>query len=411
MKEKIRVAYIFETSLKNGGNFQTELSTASRLKKLNIENVEFEFFSNNKKNLETLKKYDFNICYFKKKYINIIIIQFYNFLTNAFLKKLVNFIFKLDSFEKFLISKSVDLVHFNSMSPLALSLKKIDYGVSFWDMGHIDNNAFPESKDNYYSLSTRDFIYQSLADHSLYVITDCIENKENFNFRYRIVNDKTHVIYSEPSLQLLNNLNKFTLSKKDIIKKYEIITEEYIFYPAQYWAHKNHIYILEALNILNHKYNKKITAVFCGADKNNLAYLKSTTEILKISDYVKFLDFVNEVDIVNFYISSFAIVVPTYFGPTNHPPIEGFFYQKPIFYSDLFSDNEQVRDAVVKIDLKDPKNLAQSLNDFLENSALLNKYKSKSIEKYTNLNQKLAKNEDILKKIFEKYKSLRKTYK
>ena len=39
MKNKITVGYIFENSPSNGGNFQTEISTAIRLKNLNIDNI------------------------------------------------------------------------------------------------------------------------------------------------------------------------------------------------------------------------------------------------------------------------------------------------------------------------------------------------------------------------------------
>ena len=35
-----------------------------------------------------------------------------------------------------------------------------------------------------------------------------------------------------------------------------------IFYPAQFWAHKNHIYILKALNILQNEGSDSLGAIF-----------------------------------------------------------------------------------------------------------------------------------------------------
>jgi glycosyltransferase involved in cell wall biosynthesis len=410
MKNKIIVGYIFECSPSNGGNFQTEISTAIRLKNLNIDNIEFKFFSTNKKNLLILQKYDFNIKYFKKKRINLIIIQLYNFLTNNFLKRLLNFFFKIKTLEKFLIKESIDLVHFNSMSENGLLLNKIDYGVTFWDMAHLEYTLFPESKNNFYSLSAREFIYKHLADNSLYIVTDCNENKTNFHFRYNVKKDKISIIYSEPSNQLIDNSQKVIFSKKQLIDNFKIKTQEYIFYPAQYWAHKNHIYIFESLNILINKYHKEITFVFSGSDKKNLEYLKSSAERLGVSGYVKFLDFVSEEIIYNLYKNSFAVIAPTYFGPTNHLPIEAFYFEKPLFYSDIFCDNEQVQGAAIKIDLNNPDDLSEKIFNLLQDTILVEKFSFMSREKFKELKIKTDKNREAFIKIFEKYKILRKTF-
>ena len=75
----------------------------------------------------------------------------------------------------------------------------------------------------------------------------------------------------------------------EILKKFNLLNKKFIFYPAQYWAHKNHIYILEALKLMHDKNSDlEITAVFCGFDKNNLDYLKSISKKLGIQNNVIF---------------------------------------------------------------------------------------------------------------------------
>ena len=261
------------------------------------------------------------------------------------------------------------------MSPLALILNKIDYGVSFWDMAHLDYPVFP-NKNNYLSISAREYVYKILSDKSFYIVTDCEENKSNFSERFNVSKDKISIIYSEPSSQIISNLNLKNNFDNRFIKKQELHNEKFIFYPAQYWAHKNHAYIIEALHILKKQHNKTIKTVFCGADKGNLNYLKSISKKLDVDEDIKFLNFTNEEEIYSLYKNSFAIVVPTYFGPTNHLPIEGFCFEKPVLYSDFMCNNEQVRDGVIEIDLKNPVDLAEKLlklqNDklFLEQSIL-----------------------------------------
>ena len=125
IKNKIIIGYVFESSPKFGGNFQTEISTALRLKNLSLDKVEIKFFSTNKDNLQVLKKYGLEIKYYTKKNFNLNILKFYEFLTSKFTKKIFNLIFNFNGFEKFLLANSIDLVYFNSMSPTALVLKKL----------------------------------------------------------------------------------------------------------------------------------------------------------------------------------------------------------------------------------------------------------------------------------------------
>ena len=104
-------------------------------------------------------------------------------------------------------------------------------------------------------------------------------------------------------------------------------------------------------------------------------------------------------------------MVPTYFGPTNHLPIEGFCFEKPVLYSDFMCNNEQVRDGVIEIDLKNPVDLAEKLlklqNDklFLEQSIL------KAKKKYEELIIKIDKSKNTFKELFENYRILKKKFK
>lgn len=410
-KNKIIIGYVFESSPKLGGNFQTEISTALRLKNLKSDRIEIKFFSLNKNNLEILEKYNLQIKYFNKKFTNLNIIKIYDYLTGKLIKKLFNFIFNLNKFESFLLSNSVDLVYFNSMSSTALFLKKIDYIVSFWDMAHLDYPLFPECKENYHSISAREYIYKTLADQSLYIITDSKEGMRKFLKRYNVEEKKLKIIYSEPSSQILKRKKVDDNFSTEVLKKFDLLNKKFIFYPAQYWAHKNHIYIIEAISLIEKKKDKELIAVFCGTDKNNLDYLKSFTKKLKIEKSIKFLDFLSEDELNELYKNSFAIVVPTYFGPTNHLPIEGFYFEKPVFYSNIWSDIEQVKDAVISIDLNNPNDLANKLLKFLSNKDLEEEFKQKSRDKYNQLKYKFDGNKKIFDEIFESYKTLRGTYK
>ena len=59
----------------------------------------------------------------------------------------------------------------------------------------------------------------------------------------------------------------------EILEKFRI-PSGYIFYPAQFWAHKNHTNLLLALRWLRDEAELELPLVLAGSDKGNEAYLK-----------------------------------------------------------------------------------------------------------------------------------------
>jgi glycosyltransferase involved in cell wall biosynthesis len=90
--------------------------------------------------------------------------------------------------------------------------------------------------------------------------------------------------------------------------------------------------------------------------------------------------------------------MPTYFGPTNLPPLEAFQLGVPVLYSNLAGLREQVGDAAMLVDLDNPNSLVQHLLRLLRDgklSAKLTKKGFMKIEKDTD-----DKYWNILNKIF-----------
>jgi len=69
------------------------------------------------------------------------------------------------------------------------------------------------------------------------------------------------------------------------------------------------------------------------------------------------------------YKQALALVMPTYFGPTNIPPLEAFKLGCPVLYSDLPGLRDQVKGAALLLDLKDPESLVKNLLKVIGNSA------------------------------------------
>ena len=115
------------------------------------------------------------------------------------------------------------------------------------------------------------------------------------------------------------------------------------------------------LDILQNESSIVLGAIFSGSDQGNLSYIKDMTKKLNLESKVRFIGFVPNEEMPYLYSQSIALVMPTYFGPTNIPPLEAFKLNVPVLYSNLPGLREQVGKAALLLDLNEPKSLVYNL--------------------------------------------------
>ena len=143
-----------------------------------------------------------------------------------------------------------------------------------------------------------------------------------------------------------------------------------------------------------------------GCKKNIISFAKS----LGIEDRIIFTGFVSNQELISLYKSSLALVMPTFFGPTNIPPLEAFKLGIPVIYSDLEGLRDQVKDAALLVNLYDPDSLANYLINLMKNDSLRNELIKKGFMRYKEIeNYERSKilNEVLTKFIF-KFSNFRK---
>jgi glycosyltransferase involved in cell wall biosynthesis len=143
-----------------------------------------------------------------------------------------------------------------------------------------------------------------------------------------------------------------------------------LFYPAQFWAHKNHVNLLLAVHKLREDYGLTFPVVFVGSDKGNVNYVKKWVEDLGLDRQVHFLGFVPQADLIALYRNAFALTYLTFFGPENLPPLEAFALKCPVIASDVSGAREQLRDAALLVDPADPAACAQAIKSLHDDSQL-----------------------------------------
>jgi glycosyltransferase involved in cell wall biosynthesis len=257
------------------------------------------------------------------------------------------------SIESTLIAGGVDLVYFVTPSSRPLGLQHLNYISTVWDACHRDTPEFPEVRE-FNKFHARESEYRSILPGAILVLTDSPQLSQRLALFYGL--DPARFLAMPFSCSPFLNDQKGG-GTGEVLAKHGL-SEGFYFYPAQFWSHKNHVRIVQALKLLADR-GTSATVVFVGSDKGNCAYVKTLAQTLGVASRVKFLGFVPAEDMDALYAGCLAVVMPTYFGPTNLPPLEAWAAGRPLVYSRHLAVN--AGEAALLVDPDSAEELAAAM--------------------------------------------------
>jgi glycosyltransferase involved in cell wall biosynthesis len=144
----------------------------------------------------------------------------------------------------------------------------------------------------------------------------------------------------------------------------------FLFYPAQFWQHKNHLRLLEAVKLAAADC-PDIQLVLSGGFFHEYQRVRSRADQLGLSGRVHFVGYVPDSDLRGFYIRARALVMPTFFGPTNIPPLEAMAAGCPAVVSGIYAMPEQLGDAGLYFDPLSVQDIADKIRRVWNDDALV----------------------------------------
>lgn len=237
----------------------------------------------------------------------------------------------------------------------------IPYIMSVHDFAHLVLQDFEEFSSGPI-LQQRNYVYGEGIKQGFCILTDSKTGKKQLLDHYPVDAQK---VVSIPFIPPPYIERCVTQEKMDAVRdKYGILTP-FIFYPAQFWPHKNHENLIKALFILRSEKNAIVPVLFVGSKQDQWhGYQRMIlqAERLGITDQVTHLGYVEAKDMTALYRLAAALVMPTYLGPTNLPILEAFKMGCPVVASDIPGTQEQVGDAGILFDPADPKTMAEAID-------------------------------------------------
>jgi glycosyltransferase involved in cell wall biosynthesis len=237
-----------------------------------------------------------------------------------------------------------------------MELKNFPGILNNWDIGHRSMYAFPEVA-NERDYKSREDYFNEVIPRALFVCVESNAGKAELMKYYNVNEDRIKIlpIFSgEVTDDSVIALKPVELDEKD----------EYLFYPAQFWAHKNHYNLVLAFRLLT-KTNTNLKLVFTGSDKGNLGYLQDLVRSFQLENKIIFLNFRETAEIKWLYKNARALVMPSFLGPTNMPLIEASELNCLVVCSDLAGHREILKEQGIYFDPKDPADIADKISRLL----------------------------------------------
>ena len=216
------------------------------------------------------------------------------------------------------------------------------------DLMHRYEPDFPEIKS---TIAQREILFSGVSKLADVILVDSKLGKKQFKESYPKGKRNQRI-----------RILPFTVPSHINNQREEMINtpEKYVFYPAQFWMHKNHVNLVKSINLVKEK-APDIRLLLVGSEKNSLSKVKKTIRENKLEDNVLILGFVSDEQITYLYRHAVAMIMPSYFGPTNIPPLEAMTLGCPAIVSNKYAMGEQVGNAGLLFDPDSPQEIANCI--------------------------------------------------
>lgn len=184
--------------------------------------------------------------------------------------------------------------------------------------------------------------------------------RRDFRRCYAAAHDRTRVV----SFAVLGPATMDLVSARALADTYDL-PRDYFFLPNQFWRHKNHLVVLEAIKVLKDRGNPVVVVVTgAGEDARAPGHFEQIMHRVQresLGRYFRYLGLVPYEHLSLLMGASRALVNPSLFEGWSTTVEEARAHGVPMILSDLEVHHEQAGESAAYFDPHDPKSLADAL--------------------------------------------------
>lgn len=346
---KLRIGVLVNEFIPEVGgahNFVQAVASALPFGENQSEELEFILLVENHKNNV---RSEFGIGVSRSSWIEARVLQAYRYNLGSTFFKVLDLLNPLSAVIR---RNQIDFLFFLGSSALPTP---VPFGVIVWDVQHRTHPWFPELQPGW---NSREELAKLVLPRASIVVTGTTIGRDELVSFYGI-SERNIYILPHPVPEDVQEFVRLSFNN-----------EFKFIYPAQFWPHKNHVVILEAMRYLHRNNLLNFKVIFVGADKGNLSYISELIELYELTENIEIRGFVSRGELLSLYRQVDALIYSSFSGPENLPPLEAFKSSLPVIYADFPGSREQLGSAALFFKPTDHVDLAQVLLSFMEDETL-----------------------------------------
>lgn len=239
-------------------------------------------------------------------------------------------------------------------------LPKFPYIFVHWDLGHKSMYSFPEvAMNNVYEMREQDS--GRVLNKAIFICCESETGRSEVIKYYDINQNRIKILPLFPG----KIIDKAIISKKPSWLDKDA---DFFFYPAQFWAHKNHYNLIVALKNLLKKYPENAyKLILPGSDRGNLTYIKEVIRDLNMEAFVSTPGFIGIEELKWLYENAIGLVFPSFLGPTNMPLLEALHLGCNVACSELEGHKEILKDHAIYFAPENPASITEAMDKLIMN--------------------------------------------
>jgi glycosyltransferase involved in cell wall biosynthesis len=209
----------------------------------------------------------------------------------------------------------------------------------------LQENYYPENFSRWTRI-WRHRVYTQLLSKARRVICESNYVKNDIMRFFRVPAERAAVITAPPMRQFFSDESAEHLRA---IRLRLQLPEKFLFYPAQFWVHKNHLRLIEAFREVAGQV-PDLKLVLTGKKRDEYQTVMDAVAKSGLNERVVHLGYVAQEDLQAIYRLATALVMPSLFESVSIPVYEALQAGTPVAASNILAIPEQVGDAGLLFD-------------------------------------------------------------
>jgi glycosyltransferase involved in cell wall biosynthesis len=209
----------------------------------------------------------------------------------------------------------------------------------------LQENYYPENFSRW-QRAWRHQVHSRLLGRARRVICESSYVKTDIVRYFDVPEERIAVIAAPPLRQFLADETDERLQATRVRLQ---LPGKFLFYPAQFWTHKNHLRLIEAFREVAAEV-PDLKLVFTGKKRDQYETVMNAVDSFGLNERVCHLGYVEQDDLQAIYRLATALVMPSLFESVSIPIYEAFGVGTPVAASGILAIPEQVGDAGLLFD-------------------------------------------------------------